>query len=98
MTAGHLSPGPISTTFSDVTAQRRQRGPSDPPIAPSRGSCELRVRRGTCLECRTLEAGIGDHGGFETHEAFVARLRARHGRKAGFWSRVEEPGGASGRR
>ena len=50
------------------------------------------------LECRGLEAGIGDHGGFETHEAFVARLRARHGRKAGFWSRVEELGGASGRR
>ncbi len=50
------------------------------------------------LEGRGLEAGIGDHGGFETHEAFVARLRAQHGRKAGFWSRVEELGSASGRR
>jgi hypothetical protein len=50
------------------------------------------------LECRSLEAGIGDHGRFETHEAFVARLRARHGRKTGFWSRVEELSGAPGRR
>jgi hypothetical protein len=50
------------------------------------------------LECRALEAGTHDHGEFETHEAFVARLRARHGRKAGFWSRVEEIGGAPGRR
>ena len=50
------------------------------------------------LECRALEAGIGDRGGIETHEAFVARLRARHGRKAGFWSRAEELSGASGRR
>ena len=50
------------------------------------------------LECRSLETGIGDHGAFETHEAFVARLRARHGRKAGFWSRMEELAGASGRR
>ena len=48
------------------------------------------------LECRGLEAGIADHGGFETHEAFVAGLRARHGRKTGFWSQVAELGGASG--
>ena len=48
------------------------------------------------LECRALEAGIGDHGGVETHEAFAARLRTRHGRKAGFWDRVAERGGASG--
>ena len=53
---------------------------------------------GHLLECRALEAGTGDHGEFETHEAFVARLRARHGRKAGFWSRVEEISGAPGRR
>lgn len=50
------------------------------------------------LERRALEAGIGDHGEFETHEAFLARLRARHGRKAGFWSRVAELSGAPGRR
>ena len=50
------------------------------------------------LECRALEPGIADHGRFETHEAFVARLRTRHGRKAGFWDRVAERGGASGQR
>ena len=50
------------------------------------------------LECRALEARIGERGGVESHEAFVARLRARHGRKAGFWERVAELDGASGRR
>ena len=47
------------------------------------------------LECRALEASIGDHGSFEPHEAFVVRLQARHGRKTGFWGQVTEPGGAS---
>ncbi len=50
------------------------------------------------LECRALEVGISDYGGFETHDAFVARLQARHGRKTGFWSRVTELGGAVGQR
>jgi hypothetical protein len=50
------------------------------------------------LECRSLAASIGDHGGFETHEAFVARLREQHGRKAGFWSQVTERNGASNSR
>jgi hypothetical protein len=40
------------------------------------------------LECRTLEPSISDHGRFETHEAFLARLRARHGRKTSFWSQI----------
>jgi hypothetical protein len=47
-------------------------------------------------ECRALEAGIGDHGDFETHDAFLARLKAQHGRKTGFWSQVAELGGVSG--
>ena len=46
------------------------------------------------LECRALEPGISDHGSFETHDAFVARLQARHGRKTGFWSQVAEHSGA----
>jgi hypothetical protein len=50
------------------------------------------------LECRGLEAGIGDRNGVEPHEGFVARLRARHGRKVGFWERVAELDGAPGRR
>jgi tetratricopeptide (TPR) repeat protein len=45
------------------------------------------------LECRSLAAGIRDFGTFETHEAFVGRLRARHGRKTGFWSQVSEVSG-----
>ena len=39
-------------------------------------------------ECRSLAPLIGDFGRFETHEAFVARLRAAHGRKTGFWAQV----------
>ena len=38
------------------------------------------------LECRSLAAAIADYAPFETHEAFVSRLRAKHGRKSGFWS------------
>ena len=48
------------------------------------------------LECRSLLAGIQDFGTFETHEAFVGRLRARHGRKTGFWSQVSEVSGDRG--
>lgn len=50
------------------------------------------------LECRALEPGISDHGSFETHDAFVTRLRTRHGRKTGFWSQVAEHSSAAGLR
>ncbi|MFZ1425550.1 MAG: DUF6880 family protein [Geminicoccaceae bacterium] len=40
------------------------------------------------LECRTLEPAISDHGRFESHHAFVARLQEQHGRKTGFWGQV----------
>jgi hypothetical protein len=49
------------------------------------------------LECRSLLAGIQDFGTFETHEAFVSRLRAKHGRKTGFWSQVSEVSEGRGR-
>lgn len=45
------------------------------------------------LECASLPPSIQDFGAFETHESFVARLRAKHGRKTGFWAQVT---GASG--
>jgi Family of unknown function (DUF6880) len=48
------------------------------------------------LECRSLVGGIQDFGAFETHEAFVSRLRAKHGRKTGFWSQISETCGAQG--
>ncbi|MDO9713601.1 DUF6880 family protein [Paracraurococcus lichenis] len=48
------------------------------------------------LECRSLAAGIPDFAPFEAHEAFVARLRSRHGRKTGFWSQVSEGTGDRG--
>ncbi|WP_376094069.1 DUF6880 family protein [Roseomonas sp. CCTCC AB2023176] len=48
------------------------------------------------LECRALAAVIGDFGTFETHEVFLGRLRAEHGRKAGFWAAVGEAAGDRG--
>ena len=45
------------------------------------------------LECQSLAAGIRDFAGFETHEAFVSRLRTQHGRKSGFWGQVSEATG-----
>ena len=46
------------------------------------------------LECLAVAPTIGDFGLFETHDAFTARLRAAHGRKAGFWSRYAEIAGS----
>lgn len=40
-------------------------------------------------ECGRLASGIEDFGDFETHDAYVARLREEHGRKRAFWSRFE---------
>lgn len=40
------------------------------------------------MECRTLASSIEDFGAFETHEAYLARLRAEHGRKTSFWNVV----------
>ncbi len=40
-------------------------------------------------ECHSNEPAIGDHGGFPTHEQFLAGLKQKHGRKYGFWQLVE---------
>lgn len=40
-------------------------------------------------ECASLAPAITDYGSFETHEAYTARLQARHGRKSGFWGLVD---------
>lgn len=42
------------------------------------------------LECQALHSSIDDYAAFETHEAFVQRLRTQHNRKSGFWGRVAE--------
>lgn len=40
------------------------------------------------LDCESLASSIPDFGKFETHEAFIDRLRAKHGKKSSFWSLV----------
>ena len=42
------------------------------------------------LECASLAPGIQGASGAETHDDFVSRLRAKHGRKAGFWGHLGE--------
>ncbi len=37
------------------------------------------------MECISLATRIPDYGAFESHNAYGARLKARHGRKSGFW-------------
>lgn len=39
-------------------------------------------------DCAGLAASIPDFGAVESHDAYVARLKAAHGRKSGFWSLV----------
>ena len=36
--------------------------------------------------CSGLAPAISDYGSFETHDAYVTRLRREHGRKTAFWS------------
>jgi hypothetical protein len=43
---------------------------------------------GHLRECASLASAVGDGHPFETHEAYVARLKEAHGRKHGFWSLV----------
>ena len=40
--------------------------------------------------CQALVTLISDYGGFETHEVFVSRLRAKHSRKSGFWTLIAD--------
>ena len=39
-------------------------------------------------ECQSLALLISDFSGFDSHTAFVARLRGKHSRKVGFWTLV----------
>ena len=39
-------------------------------------------------ECAGLASSIASFGGFETHDAYAARLNAEHGRKSGFWGLI----------
>jgi hypothetical protein len=40
------------------------------------------------MECASLATAIGDFGAFEAHAAYAARLKAKHGRKSGFWGLI----------
>lgn len=40
------------------------------------------------MECVSLASAIPSFGELETHEAYAARLKSKHGRKGGFWSLI----------
>jgi hypothetical protein len=40
------------------------------------------------MECESLDTMIPEFGAFETHEAYVSRLKIEHGRKTSFWSLI----------
>jgi hypothetical protein len=37
-------------------------------------------------DCAGIAANVASYEPFETHDAYVARLRREHGRKSGFWN------------
>jgi hypothetical protein len=41
------------------------------------------------VECDALASQIEDFGTVEPHDSYVERLKKEHGKKSGFWSRVE---------
>ena len=41
-------------------------------------------------ECDALASQIEDFGTVEPHNSYVARLKKEHGKKSGFWTRLEE--------
>jgi hypothetical protein len=45
------------------------------------------------LECQSLALSIQDYADFETHDIFADRIRAKHGRKVGFWAQLPELSG-----
>ena len=40
------------------------------------------------MDCAAADIEIEDYGAFESHDAFVQRLRKCYAHKAGFWTRV----------
>lgn len=38
------------------------------------------------LQCESLDQVVDDYGRLETHDTYLARLQAEHGRKTSFWS------------
>src|SRR5207249_729191 len=48
--------------------------------------------------CASNSAAIPHFGAFETHDAYVTRLKAEHGRKSAFWDLANSSSGSGGRR
>jgi hypothetical protein len=48
--------------------------------------------------CASISAAIPQFGAFETHDAYVSRLKAEHGRKGAFWDAANSSSGSGGRR
>ena len=49
-------------------------------------------------ECASIAAAIPNFSAFETHDVYVTRLKAEHGRKSAFWDLANSSSGSGGRR
>lgn len=52
-------------------------------------SARYSLAAGYLATCAELDTRIDDLGRFEAHAVYVARLKSMHGKKSGFWSRVD---------
>jgi hypothetical protein len=59
---------------------------SKPPYILGGIAASVAVYLATCAD---LARRIEDFAPIESHDAYVARLKAGHGTKTGFWSKVE---------
>ena len=84
----------ILTPAADALAGRHPlaatlvlRSMIDFALARSRSSRYRHAAR-HLMECASLASSIRDFGSFETHEAYVTRLRGEHERKSSFWNLI----------
>jgi hypothetical protein len=82
----------ILTPSADALAEKHPlaatlvlRAMIDFSLTKSRSSRYRHVAR-HLMACASLASSIQDFAAFEPHEAYVARLKAEHGKKSSFWS------------
>ena len=70
-----------------LAATLLRRAMIEDTLGGAKSTCHKHAAR-HLLECSSFAPNIRDFGTFETHDVFVARLRAGHERKTGFWAQL----------